>query len=98
MMIIMAHKLPDQVRGKLKLWFIEIRPNIFLSGLSDHLSEKITRDLLSYCSLNSGLVIIKSSNTPPGYEIFELGSSPNRKLVTISGLKLIAEKWQTPKS
>ena len=46
MMVVIASELPPAVRGRMKLWFIEPRPNVFVSGIKDALAERIIRYLL----------------------------------------------------
>lgn len=29
MVVVVADQIPDAVRGKMKLWFIELKPNVF---------------------------------------------------------------------
>lgn len=57
MMVVIASELPPAVRGRMKLWFIEPRPNVFVSGVKDALSERIIRYLVRHCPKNSGLMI-----------------------------------------
>lgn len=49
MMVVIASELPPAVRGRMKLWFIEPRPNVFVSGVKDALSERIIRYLVRHC-------------------------------------------------
>ena len=37
MLVVIAENLPDAVRGKMKLWFIEPKPNVFVSSVADAL-------------------------------------------------------------
>lgn len=57
MMVVIASELPPAVRGRMKLWFIEPRPNVFVSGIKDALAERIIRYLLRHCPTSSGLMI-----------------------------------------
>ena len=40
MVVVVADQIPDAVRGKMKLWFIELKPNVFVSGINDHVAKK----------------------------------------------------------
>ena len=91
MIVVTANDLPAAVRGKLKLWFIESKPNVFISGINDSLAEKIVEYLFSECPAESGLMIVRSSNSTPGYIVDALGNH-KRSLVKISGLQLLKEK------
>lgn len=93
MLIVIANDLPPAVRGRMKLWFIEPRPNIFISGLTDHVANKVVSYLYDFCTPAAGVLIIKSISRPPGYELSFIGS-PTKELIEISGLQLIIEKTQ----
>lgn len=90
MMVVIASELPPAVRGRMKLWFIEPRPNVFVSGIKDALAERIIRYLLRHCPKSSGLMIFSEVGSAPGYVISVLGKT-QRELVEISGLQLIRE-------
>lgn len=90
MMVVVANNLPDAVRGRLKCWFIEPKPNVFVSGLKDTLFKKLVDYLFESCGEESGLVIFCAQSAAPGYRIYEKGK-PDRKLVEVSGLQLILE-------
>jgi len=91
MLIVIANKLPPAVRGRLKLWFIEPRPNVFVSGIKDSVAKSVIEYMYSHCGADSGITIFKSISRPPGYEIRSIGS-PTKQLKEISGLQLIIEK------
>ncbi len=92
MIVVVAHYLPDAVRGKMKLWFIEPTPNTFVSGVKDHLAKDIINLLMSHCPSQSGLIIFEDIPKPPFYRIHTKGIS-GRSLTNISGLQLIFEKY-----
>lgn len=91
MLVVIASDLPPAVRGRMKLWFVEARPNVFISGLKDSVARKVVDYLFSHCPVQSGLTIFKSHRKAPGYEIFCLGET-KKPLTTISGLQLLIEK------
>ena len=91
MLIVVANDLPPAVRGRMKLWFVEAKPNVFVSGLKDAVANKVVDYLFKHCPEQSGLMIFKSSNKAPGYEIRTLGA-PKKRLTTLSGLQLVFEK------
>jgi CRISPR-associated protein Cas2 len=88
---VIANDLPPAVRGRMKLWFIEPKPNVFVSGVRDSAAQKVVDYLFKHCSFNSGIIIFRRIKQAPGYEIRHLGDT-NKKLVNISGLQLIIEK------
>lgn len=95
MIVVIAHYLPDAVRGKMKLWFIEPTPNIFVSGIKDYLAKDIINFLMSHCSSQSGLIIFEDIPHPPFYRIHTKGI-PSRSITNILGLQLVVEKYMSP--
>ncbi len=91
MLVVIANNLPPAVRGRMKLWFIEPRANIFVSGVKDAVAEKVIAYLYDHCQSDSGLMIFRRIPEPPGYEICGIGDT-KRNLIEISGLQLVIEK------
>lgn len=87
MIILIANDLPAAARGRLKLWFIEPKPNVFVSGIKDSLAEKVVSFILSQ-KLGSGSLLFESINKAPGYRIHTFGIS-DRKIINVSGFQLI---------
>jgi len=90
-LVVLANNLPPAVRGRMKLWFIEPRPNVFVSGVKDSVADSVVNYLHKYCTSDAGIVIFQRINHAPGYKIRDLGD-PRRELISISGLQLILEK------
>lgn len=91
MLVVIANDLPPAVRGRMKLWFIEPRPDVFVSGVKDATAQKVVAYLYDHCPPEAGVTLFRSLPGPPGYEIRSLGV--NRKNMTeISGLPLVVEK------
>lgn len=91
MLVVIANDLPPAVRGRMKLWFIEPRPNVFVSGVKDAVAKKVVDYLYEHCSQKSGLMIFRRVAETPGYEIMGIGDT-KRNLTEISGLQLVIEK------
>ena len=91
MLVVIANDLPPAVRGRMKLWFVEARPNVFVSGIKDSVADQVIDYLHRHCPRRSGLVVFRRIPRPPGYEIQGLGD-PKRRLTAFSGLQLIVEK------
>ena len=91
MMVVIANDLPPAVRGRMKLWFVEPRANVFVSGVKDTVAVRVIEYLYDHCPAESGVMIFRSLPRPPGYEIRFIGAPP-RSLVQISGLQLVTEK------
>lgn len=91
MIVILCNDLPPAVRGRIKLWFIEPRPNVFISGIKDSVADTVIEYLHKHCPPSSGIMVFRKDNTTPGYKISGLGEL-NRGIITISGLQLVIEK------
>ena len=90
MIVVIADNLPPAVRGRMKLWFIEPRPNVFISGVKNSTAERVVQLLLKHCGPESGMTIFIQIKSSPGYRIYSLGTI-KRKIKEISGLQLIFE-------
>jgi CRISPR-associated protein Cas2 len=91
MLVVMASHIPPAVRGRMKLWFIEPRPNVFISGIKDSVADDVVEYLFEHCTYETGLTIFQRINKPPGYKIRGLGDL-DKALVQISGMQLVQEK------
>ncbi len=90
MLVVIANDLPPAVRGRMKLWFVEPKPNVFVSGVKDSVAKTVMEYLMTHCPAESGVMLFRSLPQPPGYEIRTIG--PTRKtFVTLSGLDLVLE-------
>ena len=90
MFVVVANNLPPAVRGRMKLWFVEPRPNVFISGIKDSVAKTVIDYLYKHCPPESGVVMFRSLPRAPGYEVRTIG--PTRKALTeISGLPLVVE-------
>jgi CRISPR-associated protein Cas2 len=91
MIVVVAEYLPPAVRGRMKLWFVEPKPNVFVSGIKDSVADDVVNYLIKHCPAASALMIFKQIKSAPGYEIWSLGYA-KRPIVQLSGLQLILEK------
>jgi len=90
-LVVLANDLPPTVRGRMKLWFIEPRPNVFVSGVKDSVADDVVNYLYKHCPSDSGILIFQRIKQSPGYKIRGLGDL-RRELISISGFQLILEK------
>jgi len=91
MTILIAHDTPNAIRGMLKRWFVEPKPNVFVGTVNRRTRDKV----LSYVKRNAegmSLLIITSEPNCQGFNIERWGE-PDRQDLTMSGLKLVAEQW-----
>ena len=91
MVVIVADSLPDALRGKIKLWFVEPKPNVFVSGITDALADRVVELLMEKAPASSGMIIFKSIRRAPHFQIYIRGI-PQKQLTAISGLQLLIEK------
>ncbi len=91
MIVVMADDIPPAVRGRMKLWFIEIRPNVFVSGVKDTVAKSVVEYLLKSARDSSSMVIIESIRKAPYYKISKLGYGLDN-IRAINGLPLIFDK------
>lgn len=94
MLIVIANDLPPAVRGRMKLWFVEPRPNVFVSGIKDAVATTVVDYLYKHCPSESGLLMIRSIPQAPGFEMRCIGP-PRKPMTDISGLQLIVETLKT---
>jgi CRISPR-associated protein Cas2 len=91
MTVIIGHDVPDAIRGLLKRWFIEPRPNIFVGTINRRTRDKT----LEYIRRNApgiAMLIISSDPNCQGFKIQSHGDV-RRKEAVKSGLWLVAEEW-----
>ena len=95
MIVVIAESLPPAVRGRMKLWFVEPKPNVFVSGVKDAVAEDVVKYLHTHCPSGSALMIFQQTKAAPGYKIWSLGLT-TKSIVLISGLQLIQENVMPP--
>lgn len=88
MVVLIAKKLPPSLRGKLKLWFVEVQPNVFVSGIKDALAAELADFIFEHATEDSGLILFRSTKKSPGYDIVAKGTFSD-SVVDINGMKLI---------
>jgi len=84
MTVIVAHNPPDAIRGMLKRWFIEPRPNVFVGTLNRRTHEKT----IEYIKRNAGQIGLLIVSSYPNCQ------STERRGIEVSGLWMVAEKWE----
>lgn len=91
MTVIVINDAPPAIRGYLKRWFIEPKPNVFVGTVN----RRVRKRVLVYARRNApgiGLLSISSDNSSQGFEIESFGET-DRRPTQLSGINLIAEKW-----
>ena len=93
MVVVVANDLPPAVRGRMKLWFIEPRANVFVSGIKDSVADKVINYLFENCPSSSGLMVLQKISIPPFYKIWGIGET-TKKIDMIDGMQLIFEQLE----
>ena len=91
MTAIVINDAPPAIRGYLKRWFIEPKPNVFVGTVN----RRVRKRVLEYARRNApgiGLLSITSDASSQGFEIESFGET-DRRPTRICGINLIAEKW-----
>ncbi len=91
MTVIVANDTPPAIRGLLKRWFVEPRPNVFVGSINSRTRAKT----LEYIRRNApglGMLVIGTERSAQGYSIESFGETPRRP-VWMSGLQVLAESW-----
>ncbi len=92
MTVLVCNDTPDAIRGLLKRWFIEPKPNVFVGTVNRRTREKT----LEYIRRNApglGLLVIASDKSSQGFSVAAYGPV-KRRPVQYGGHFLIAEKWE----
>ena len=92
MTVIIANDSPPAIRGLLKRWFIEPRPNVFVGSVNARTRAKT----LEYIRRNGealGLLVLYDDDSSQGFAV-ETSGEPRRRLHRLCGLRLIAESWE----
>lgn len=98
MTVLVCNDVPPAVRGHLKRWFIEPRPNVFVGTLSARIQTNVMDFILRNATPDFGVLAIHSAPNCQGYTVQRIGpeGKTGRKDVVISGIPLIAESWVDP--
>lgn len=90
MTVLIASDTPPAVRGMLKRWFLEPRPNVFVGNFNPRVVNEVVQYVLRLAPQMS-LLVLNSVNNSQGFTIQCFGQ-PDRTVINICGLQLIAEK------
>ena len=91
MTVLVANDTPPAIRGMLKRWFVEPKPNVFVGTVNRRTRDKV----LDYVKRNAqgmSLLILSSEPNCQGFKIERWGE-PDRRDAYLSGLWLVAEQW-----
>ncbi len=95
MIVLVANDVPPAIRGHLKRWFIEPRPNIFVGTLNPRTHRKVLDFITRNSPPDFGFLSISSHPNCQGYLVERIGpeGKSGRREVNLSGIHLIADSW-----
>ncbi len=98
MTVLVCNDVPPAIRGHLKRWFIEPKPNVFVGTLNVRTHRKVMDYILRNVPKEFGMLVISSAPNCQGYEVERTGpdGKSGRIGVELSGISLIAESWIEP--
>lgn len=98
MTVLVANDTPPAIRGHLKRWFIEPKPNVFIGTLNVRTHRKVLDYVLRHAPQEFGLLVISSAPNCQGYVLERIGPEGHsgRREIDFSGIPLIAESWIDP--
>lgn len=91
MTVIVCNDTPPAIRGMLKRWFVEPKPNVFVGTVNRRTRDKT----LEYIRRNApelGMLVLATENNSQGFSIVHYGET-HRRPVRCAGHFLVAEKW-----
>lgn len=91
MTVIVANDVPAYIRGHLKRWFIEPRPNVFVGTLNIRTHDKVMQFIVKHAPPGFGFLSIASWPNCQGYKIERFGpqGTTGQNETELSGISLI---------
>lgn len=92
MIVIICENIPKNIRGILQIWFLEIKPSVFVGNLNKKIEDKIVKFLQPNINENTDMIIIRNDDTnSQGFKISYPSNNKN-KLINISGQTYIQKQ------
>ncbi len=91
MTVIIANDTPPAIRGMLKRWFVEPRPNVFVGSVNVRTRAK-TLDYIRRNAPGLGMLVMGDDRSAQGFCIERYGET-DRRCMRLSGLQVLAETW-----
>lgn len=94
MTVLVANDTPDAIRGMLKRWFIEPRPNVFVGTLNPRTHRKVMEYIFRNTPEDFGVLVVSSAPNCQGYQIDRVGTlgASGRDEIEIAGIPLVLER------
>lgn len=95
MTVIITNDTPPAIRGQLKRWFIEPKPNVFVGSINRRTRSK-TLEFIRRNAPGLGMLVIANQRNAQGFCVEYYGDTPRRPM-SRSGLQVILESWSATK-
>ncbi len=92
MTVLVCNDTPPAIRGMLKRWFVEPKPNVFV-GTVNHRTREKTLEYIRRNAPNLGMLVLATEKNSQGFSVQQFGDT-HRRPVRVSGHFLVAEKWE----
>jgi CRISPR-associated protein Cas2 len=91
MTVLVANDVPPFIRGHLKRWFIEPRPNVFVGTLNSRTHDKVMQFIVKHSPPNFGFLSLTSAPNCQGYLVERFGpqGATGSEEMELSGIALI---------
>lgn len=87
MVVIAMECAPENVRGELTRWFLELKPGVFVGNVNARIRDSLWERICTTDKAN-GAVMAYSSKTEQGFEM-RLAGMPKRSIVELEGIFLV---------
>lgn len=87
MVVIAMDCAPENVRGELTRWFLELKPGVFVGHVNARIRELLWERICT-TEKADGAVMVYSSNTEQRFEM-RLAGTPKRSIVDMDGIQLV---------
>lgn len=93
MTVIALDNAPENIRGELTRWFLEIKPGVFVGRVNVRIQELLWEKI---CAAEvAGAVMIASAPNEQGFQM-KVSGGPRRRVVDFEGLQLITVSQEEP--
>ena len=88
MVVIVTENVPNRLRGRIAVWFVEVRAGVYIGNMSKEMRQYIWSIVeTNLCTGNA--VMSWSTNSESGYDFVTAGAN-RRHPVDIDGVRLVA--------
>lgn len=92
MTVIVTENVPDRLRGRLTVWFIEVRAGVYIGNPTKKHRDAIWKMLVDQVNEYHGNVVMAwQSNNEVGFEYDMIGDN-HRAMVRLDGIALVLRK------